>query len=200
MGRIRTWLIWTAIAAALCGCQSWSNHSPAPGVPLLLPNPLPVSAVDREFLWNQVVATVDHYFKIQKEDRLRQVGEVLLEGHIETFPLDGATLLEPWRQDSTPGYEKLHSTLQSVRRRAAVRVSPADNGYLIDVAVYKELENVDRPQAVTKASAAVHRDAAGEPAPDRRQQDRVSLGWIALGRDVSLEQQMLAELRARLSQ
>lgn len=199
-GRLRTLLVGFLIAATLCGCHAWSTvPGAAPGGFPLLPNPLPVPVVDREVLWNQLIDTVDSYFKIQREERVRQVGEVLVEGRIETYPLDGATLLEPWRKDSTPGYEKLHSTLQSVRRRAVVRVLPTDSGFLIDVAVYKELENVGRPQRDLGSHGAIHQEPAPNPSQERFQGGQVSLGWIPTGRDVTLEQQILAEIRSRLS-
>ena len=51
---------------------------------------------DREFLWNQLVDTIDNYFQIEREERVRLVGGVLTEGQIETFPLPGATIFEPW--------------------------------------------------------------------------------------------------------
>jgi hypothetical protein len=107
--------------------------------------------------------------------------------------------LEPWRKDSTPGFERLHSTLQSVRRRAVVRVMPADNGYLIDVAVYKELEDLARPEHGQLGQTELWRENAVDEPVQRSAPDRLSLDWIPLGRDVSLEQQLLGQLRARLT-
>ena len=63
--------------------------------------------------------------------------------------MEGSTILEPWRKDSTHGAEKLHATLQSVRRYAFVRVIPADGGYLLQVAVHKQLEDVVQPEHST---------------------------------------------------
>src|SRR5207249_3562153 len=76
-------------------------------------NPLFIPPVDRELLWNQTVDAIDDYFRIEREDRVRQIGGVLTEGRIDTFPTTGSTIFEPWRVDSTPGYEKVHATLQS---------------------------------------------------------------------------------------
>jgi hypothetical protein len=197
--RIRTCIVWAVVTAALGGCQSWQTVSGTPGGPPPLQNPLFVPLVDREFLWSQVVDTVDDYFRIQREERLRQVGEVLLEGRLDTFPLDGATILEPWRKDSTPGFEKLHSTLQTVRRRATVRVMPADNGFLIEVAVFKELEDLTGPERATASRAAVQNDASLDSPRDRSAPHQPAVVWIPLGRDISLEQQMLTRIRARLT-
>ena len=46
------------------------------------------------------------------------MGSTLTEGRIDTFPKPGATLLEPWDHDSADSYERLESTLQSIRRYA----------------------------------------------------------------------------------
>jgi hypothetical protein len=161
-------------------------------------NPLFLPPVDREFLWNQTVDAVDDYFRIEREDRVRMVGGVLTEGRIDTFPTIGSTLFEPWRRDSTLGYEKVHATLQSIRRRATVRVIPVEGGYLLDVVVQKELEDLDKPQHATAGGATLRHDGTivrQEGAPGRYS---VTLGWIPIGRDVTLEQRILADVSARL--
>jgi hypothetical protein len=107
-------------------------------------------------------------------------------------------LLEPWRKDSTPGYEKLHATLQSIRRKATVRVIPTDGGYLLDVAVQKELEDLDKPENATAGGATLRYDGTlvrQEGAPGRFS---ATLGWIPIGRDCSLEQRILADISERL--
>src|SRR4029079_9597093 len=119
-------------------------------------------------------------------------------GRIETFPITGSTLFEPWRRDSTAGYEKLHATLQSIRRRATVRVIPAEGGYLIDVVVQKELEDLDKPEHATAGGATLRHDGTivrQEGPPGRLS---VTLGWIPIGRDVTLEQRILADVSGRL--
>jgi hypothetical protein len=192
----------TAILAASGGC-GWHPHTtlhgPTPGAPTLVENPLLVPIADREFLWLQVVDTVDDYFKIKREERVRLVGDVLLEGRIETFPTDGSTLLEPWRRDSTRGFEKLHATLQSVRRYAIVRVVPTDGGYLVDVAVHKELEDVDRPERATVGHAVERHDSSLVRSEQQPRDSPFTWRWIPVGRDASLEQRILSETRGRVS-
>ena len=192
--------IFAILTAYLSGC-GWHPHGSLAGaVPPAMPglqNPMLVSVSNREALWDQVSDTIDNYFTIQREERVRQVGDILLEGRLETFPTGGATVLEPWRQDSTPGFERVQSTLQSIRRRATVRVTPAAGGYLIDVVVYKELEDLASPQHASVGRARVRHETTLDRNEKAVGSDTYTLGWIPLGRDVSLEQRILQEIRER---
>src|SRR6478672_10570682 len=194
------------LSAAIClsvlvlfsGCSSLFHRGGGLVGPGPLQNPLFIPPVEREFLWNQTVDAVDDYFRIEREDRVRLIGGVLTEGRIDTFPTIGSIMFEPWRRDSTPGYEKLHATLQSIRRRATVRVIPVEGGYLLDVIVQKELEDLDKPEHATAGGATLRHDGTivrQEGAPGRYS---VTLGWIPIGRDVTLEQRILGDVAARL--
>jgi hypothetical protein len=180
------------------GCAAIRNPfvQPAPSV---IENPLFVPAMDREFIWNQCVDAVDDYFRIEREQRVRLDAGVLTEGQIDTHPTTGSTLLEPWRNDSTRGYEKLHATLQSIRRRATLRVIPTEGGYLIDVHVLKELEDLDKPEHATAGGATLRHDGSLVRQEGAAGRYSVTLGWIPIGRDLTLEQQILADLQARLN-
>jgi hypothetical protein len=196
---------WCALAVVLMlaccstGCMRAWLHGDDDAAPQMIENPLFVPAMDREFLWNQTVDSVDDFFRIEREERVRLIAGVLTEGRIDTFPVTGSTILEPWRTDSTPGYEKWHATLQSIRRRATVRVIPTDGGYLMDVAVQKELEDLDKPEHATAGGATLRYDGTlvrQEGAPGRYS---VTLGWIPIGRDIALEQRLLADIQGRLA-
>ena len=199
---------WSAFALWMAmgvGC-TWHPHTALPGhMPndaARLQNPLFVPVGDREFLWSQIVDTLDDYFKIKREERVRLVGDEWLEGHIETYPTEGSTILEPWRKDSTPGPEKLHATLQSVRRYAFVRVSPSptDGGYLLHVTVHKQLEDVVAPEHATVGRASVRHDNSLGGEETSPLAAPTTLGWIPIGRDVSLEQRILGEIQGRVTQ
>jgi hypothetical protein len=178
-----------------------------------VPNPILVPVTDHDVAWDNLVDVVDDYFKIEREDRVRLIGNFLNEGQIETFPQTGATLLEPWRGDSANFYERLESTLQSIRRRAIVRVIPDASGYLVDVTVLKELEDVPRPMYATTGGAvfrydnSVERQTEVEPSLSRQIGDqarpvaapREPAGWIGLGRDAALEQELLLRIHDRLA-
>ncbi len=163
-----------------CGCVTTAP---------VVENPIHVPFDDFEYVWQQTVEVVDKYFEIASENRV--------EGRIETHPLEGATLLEPWRGDSVELRDQLEATLQSIRRRAFVTVSATDEGYAIQVEVHKELEDLPQP-AHPKAGEAVFRSDVSLA----RQHKVVGpvtapQGWIHKGRDWNLESRILADLQAR---
>ncbi|MFH1922801.1 MAG: hypothetical protein ABIP48_23300 [Planctomycetota bacterium] len=162
-------------------------------------NPVLIPVRDHEFAWETVVDVVDDYFKIEREEPVRLLGNVLTEGRLETFPEVGSTCFEPWRHDSVGSYEKLQSTLQSIRRTATVRVIPApdQNGYLVDVAVFKELEDVVQPAHTTAGGATFRYDSSLTRVVSPVGEQAINEDWIPKGRDTSLEQRIIGQLLAR---
>ena len=47
-----------------------------------IPNPLTAQVSDREFLWNQIVDSLDDHFRIRFEQRVRVFDGVLTEGNL----------------------------------------------------------------------------------------------------------------------
>lgn len=191
-----------ALSGQLLGCRFLTRRYASPaqdGAPLTMPNPLTIPVTEIDFTWNQIVDTVDDYFEIAREQQVREIGGVLMEGWIESKPRSGATCLEPLRKDSTPGYERWHSTLQSIRRQAHIRVIPVAEGFQVYVHVHKEVEDVSQPEFSTVGAVVRRHDGslvAFEGLDDGT--GPVTLGWILLGRDESLEQEILQQLHARL--
>lgn len=196
------------ISFACTGCQVYDN--PAAGLHgegYAVANPMFIPSVDPDFLWEQIVDAVDNHFQIRREARVRRIGDVLLDGRLDTYLTDGSTILEPWRKDSTHGFEKMHSTLQSTGRVATVQVAPVQGGFMIDVIVEKFVENVPRPQDATSSrkysshgEMGTDVNATGEDtgnATDLAASDTPP--WIAIGRDASLEQKILADIRSRVT-
>jgi hypothetical protein len=174
-----------------------------PGAPAIVvgpPNPIMVPVGDENVAWDQIADVVDDYFKMSREQRVRRTGDAWTEGRIETAPLDGATVLEPHRRDSVGSFNRWESTFQSIRRRATIRVIPDPNGYLVEVIVLKELEDLPKPEKATVGPAAFGSD---QTLPSQRLEEitrtHTSPRWIQLGRDPALEQQMLADIHARLN-
>jgi len=161
-------------------------------------NPIFVENHPHEFLWDIVVDVIDTHFEIERELPIRLYGNVLTEGHIETKPKIGASLVEFWHADSVGFAERRDCTLQTIRRRAEVHIIPETGGYTIDVRVFKELEDNPRPlRAVANASNLRFRDNANEFA-DTIAVDRSSSGWFIIERDAELENRLLLEIVYRL--
>ncbi len=195
------------LASLLClaGCQGGLLRAPFPGsgpppkAPSLLANPLQVPDMDQEFFWNQIVDTVDDYFQIDSETRMVKTGDQWLEGRIKTFPEIGATYLEPWRKDALPGFQRLQSSLQTIRRTGDIRVIPNGAGYQVQVAVLKDLEDVDRSLSGADGSAAVRHDGAVVRTDAALLGLPITLDWIEQERDTELEQRILKEIYGRIT-
>lgn len=163
-----------------------------------LPNPLYVRVSNQDAAWDEIARVVSRYFPILREERVRQTGVMLTEGRIETRWQAGSTILEPWRRDSAGAFNRWQSTLQSIRRRALLRVTPAAGGYQIGVRVEKQLEDLNRPERATAGAASLRNDSAlptdrVTPIDPIRDSER----WIALGRDPALEQRIIKRLAER---
>ncbi len=180
-------------------------YSPGLGpVGQALPNPIFVPVANHPLAWDQLVDVVDDYFRVDREERVKQLGEVLTEGRIDTFPQGSATLFEPHRGDSVGRFNRLESTLQTVRRQAFLRVMPADGGYLVEVQVEKQLEAMSQPERSTSGSATFRNDNAFDSQRSRDREPALAVRdeiegrtWIPQGRDPMLEQVMLGEIAAR---
>ncbi|MBR5627219.1 MAG: hypothetical protein IKW74_06325 [Thermoguttaceae bacterium] len=171
-------------------------------------NPLFVRTDNEQYLWEAIVDVIDNYFPIAEESPVRSLkkqtsdGTVYYsrtEGRIDTKPVIAAGLLQPWRKTSVDVCQRLEATLQTERRYAVVRVVPEDNGYLIHLAVYNEIENLPQPMnsGITGNNMTFGNDInqieqpAGETAPAK--------GWIPIGRNYDLEQYILKELAWRIN-
>ena len=189
------------LAVVLPGCAMGPYAPTVPAQPVVLyhDNPTLLPAADPQCVWETVVDVVDDYFKVAHEEPVRHVGSVLTEGRLETAPQISPTVLEPWRRDRADRYETIESTLQSMRRRAIVRVIPAEGGYRVDVAVLKELEDVARPEHATAGAATFRYDDSLRRVVNPIAASEITEGWIRQGRDVALEQKIIAHLHSRFA-
>lgn len=188
-------------ASLLVGCShvSTGGWKPVTDTPAGIPNPLSVPLVPRELVMDEVSDEIDDYFRIIREQRIRLNQNILTEGWIDTAPQIGSTVLEPWRRDSQPGFELAHSTLQTVRRWAKVRVIPNGNQYLVDVKVYKELEDLDEPEHSTVSGPIFRHDNSLDFDRNNALLSPPNLGWIPMGRDFQLEQAILGNIQQRIT-
>jgi hypothetical protein len=188
----------------LLGCFGEARLPYRP-VPVSYDNPVLIRIANHDVLWDGIVDVVSEYFRIKKEYPVQMLGGALFAGWIDTFPKPGATLLEPWDHDSANSYERLESTLQSIRRYAVVNVRPLENGgsgFWVEVLVYKELENLRQPEHATAGSAIFRNDVS--PASTGKL-DKVETptganqSWIPQGRDTVVEQRILGQILDRFT-
>jgi hypothetical protein len=138
---------------------------------------------------------VHDYFDVARENRM--IGTQ--PGVIETRYRIGASLLEPWHRDSHGLENRLESSLQAIRRKAIISMTAAQGGYLVGVEVFKEIEDLPGVANNTAGGATF-----SQTSPVRRDLDLVTgqsspSGWIALGRDEILENEMLYQVQRAFS-
>jgi hypothetical protein len=101
---------------------------------------------------------------------------------------------------TVPGFERLQSTFQSIRRRAIVMVRPRGAGYTIEVVVQKDLEDAVGGQHTAESASVMRHDGTIVRKDDNFDDSAQTLGWIPLGRDTSLEQVILRDIFGRITQ
>ncbi len=175
------------------------SHSGSRATEIVYPNPMPLGDMDPEFLWTQIIDTVDDYFEIKTETRVRRDVDQWSDGYVESFPLSSGTIFEPWRRDSTKGFERLQSTLQSIRRTVFMKIVPTTSGYEVAIEVVKELEDVDRSQNSGEGSASIRHDGGMARTDQELLSLPITIGWIRQENDKQLEQRILKEIAGRVT-
>lgn len=183
---------------ASSGC--WLMRPPTPAdVPPQLPNPLFVATTNRDLMWDIIVDVVDDDFQVAREERPRLLDDVLIEGRLQTRPQTSATIFEPHKDDSVTRYDRVESTLQSIRRTCYVRAIPEGNGYAIQVEVLKELLHARRPAFAVTSVGTFNFDDSLRRFEQEVTDVPVAQGWIPQGNDFVLEQKILAKIQEALN-
>lgn len=172
----------------LAGCSgmqvrgsAWGLNAPPAG------NPIFIAGRDEDEVWERLVDVVHNYFDIARENRL--------DGIIETKPKTGASLFEPWHHDTVGFRNRLESTLQSIRRRGFVHLTPSEGGFLVGVEVYKELEDVPNSGLVGAGAATFQQNNPLQRDLSLVVGQSVTPGWIVTGRDPAAEEVLLEAIR-----
>lgn len=198
-------LIVLSLPVLICGCHRWHrgpyDMGMTPTAPIEVPvaNPANVGELDPDFLWRMIVDSVDDYFRIDLEQPVRRDNLNWLEGRLKTFPETSGTSFEPWRREAAPGFERLQSTFQTVRRTATVRVIPETTGYQIAIEVMKEQEDVDQSQFAASGAASQRHDGTIVRQQNQVRQLPVTLGWYEIGRDRDLERRIMEGILGRIT-
>jgi hypothetical protein len=186
--------VWVCALAAAFGLGSGCAGPPRTGATAArVGNPLFVAGNNDEAVWERIVDVIhDYRFEIARENKL--------DGIIETRYKVGSGVLEPWHADSVGAENRWESSLQSIRRRVFVTITPVEGGFLVGTEAFKELEDVQGPVANSVGGATflidqpLQRDlnlVTGQSRPS---------GWIPVGRDVALERALVADLQYVLTQ
>jgi hypothetical protein len=171
------------------GCSTVSQWIIMAGPPAA--NPLVVPSADFETVWKECIAVLDEYFEIANENRLSRT--------IVTQPVIGATLLEPWRTDSVTITDRFEATIQTIRRHARITVNPAPGGgFLVRVDVFKELEDLAKPDRQSMGRAVFNNDFPVNRTFEIVGPVPLPLQYIPRGHDVKLEQVIVDRIRNRL--
>lgn len=187
-------LLWTAsLAVFLGGCAS------GPGLenPLLLrvdrahPHENPIYIPQGPMAYARVFETTEDilsdYFDIAYANRY--------DGRIETHPTIAPGIERWWRPGSPDLYQRLLAYYQTIRHRAVVSITTADDGgYFVDVKVLKELEDLPMPTAAMSGDATFRLEATVQRQFEVIAPEFTMTGWIPIGRDVKLEQVILDRL------
>lgn len=190
----RRLVILVLLALTLVGCAT-----PATSPLVVQQNPTLLPWINRDLLWDQIVDVVDDHFPIASERRVQMVGDVMTEGSIITIPKISSTIFEPWRRDSANTYDKFENTLQTMRRRAVLRVIPTGDGYLVEVTVFRELEDLPRPANSSTGDVILRNDDSLERFATPQLGQPLTRGWIPQGRDTAMEQYMICRLQDRFA-
>ncbi len=151
-------------------------------------NPIQISGTNQDVVWERVVDTIHNYkFLIARENRL--------DGIIQTEYKVGSNFFEPWHADSVGFDNKLESSLQSIRRKVIVSVTPVEGGYLLGVEAFKEIEDVKTQTSSAPGGATFQQDLSLRRDLNLVQEHRTPTGWIPLGRDPALEEDILQSLQ-----
>jgi hypothetical protein len=80
-----------------------------------------------------------------------------------------------------------------------VRVVPEATGYLIDVNVLKEQEDIDSPQFATASNPSLQQDVSSDVVSGLLVPTQSTLGWYEIGRDRELEQRIMENILGRIT-
>lgn len=180
----------TAIAIGVltvAGCIAPRPQMPAVSGPLYVPT------ANSTIVWERIVEVLHEFnFSIAREDRI--------EGVIETEYKPGASVLEPWHQDSVDLPQRLESTLQSIRRRVVITFQPAtDGGNFINVRVDKEIEDLPGLAANSPGAATFQENQTLQRDLDTVVGQSQPSNWLSRGRDFGLEQVLTNRIRLALN-
>ncbi len=199
-GKHLTALLILLVPAGCAAGPAWPGPNAPPLAAAPISNPMYVPITNYQFVSDATADVIDDYFRIEHMDPVRLREGTLTEGRIDACPKIAATIFEPWDHDSATTYDRWEATLQSMRKRAVVRIIPVpQGGFWIDVAVVRYLENLPQPERSTAGTATFHYDSSLTRVVNPERVISAEPTWIEQGHDAALEQRILGQLQYRLS-
>jgi len=139
-------------------------------------------------VFERTLDVVEDHFEIAYSNRY--------DGRIICAPKIAPGYFRFWEYGTPDGYERLLATMQTMRYRCFIQIKSAEQGgYLVQVTVYKELKDEGRPTVAP--SGSIFRDAATVDRQFEVVDPEVvaETGWIPKGREHSIEDEILREIR-----
>lgn len=187
IGMVRLIQLQIVLLIACAGC-----HRPVKPVEPLTQTVSVANASGVDRLWEGAQEELRrHRFKLDRVDRR--------SGIITTFPVTSESFFEFWRHDVDSSYDRMESTLRTVRRTVTIRIDQdaEDSAAVLTVTVARDLFST--PERQFNSSAASLRvfssalpGVAGEP-----RLSRADDYWIADGRDGAMERRLLERIIER---
>jgi len=148
---------------------------------------VPLGPASYGVVFEKCMDVVDDFFEVSYSNRY--------DGRIETFPTIAPGIGQPWKPGSPDFRQRFLATCQSIRHRAIVTIQPADDGgFFVDIKVFKELEDLERPVRQTAGSATFRSDNTVERQFEVIDDAVFASNWIPIGRDNHIEQIMLQRI------
>lgn len=131
------------------------------------------------------------HFVIEKSDSTALI--------VRTRPLSGAQFFEFWRRDNVGGYNAAQSNLHSIQRIVELSFSQSADGLCIACEV--NVQRLSLPEKEINNASSAHSmfsESDNDLQRLRLESDRQEqMAWIDLGRDASLEEKILKEIKKR---
>ena len=171
------------MAAMLAGCVRAPEAR--------FPNPMPLPSSD--------AATVE---KVAERVLLEMHFEIVYPaskpGRVDTENLTGDSWFEFWRDDTVGNFQRLESSLHTIRRSVHVQVTPAPSGSQVAVKVDKERLSAPgtSPSGISQTYDLYNPRKTSLARQDEFKETQYT--WLSEGRDDALEQVILERIQSHL--
>ncbi len=195
MGRgLRVGSVACLLAVGCATAPPLDNPVPLRLAPQEVENPILVSpgkptGAAYEEVFDKTIDVLNTYFDLMPPNPY--------DGRIVSRPRIAPGYEQFWKPGNPDARNRLLATLQTIRQTATARIWAGERGgYMVEVVVEKELEDLSRP-IQARAGAALFQDG---PTVDRTEDvvgpdTSADTSWFKVGRDYALEQQILRRIR-----